>query len=205
MQGILVEGSSKTSEVMMLTDTIELEVLAIKPEASLCIKLEIAESCSGLIGVYHLATNRHFRVYLIYIGCLTTPEHRLADRDGRLCTLGFTNHFTIGSDKGICHSGVRILCDIVNRHLDVKFSFTLNYPGIGKYAPMLYMDGVCLSEPYMAIYTAATIPTGIRLIGVVYLHRHDISSLFQIFRDIILEAGISIRAESHLLTIHKYR
>ena len=40
MQGILVEGSSKTSEVMMLTDTIELEVLAIKPEARLCIKLE---------------------------------------------------------------------------------------------------------------------------------------------------------------------
>ena len=77
MQGILVQGSTQTTKVMMLAYTIDLEVLTIEPETRLGIELKIAEARSGLVGIHHLTPTLHFCTYLIYIGGLTRPPFHL--------------------------------------------------------------------------------------------------------------------------------
>ena len=57
MKGILIKGSPQATEVVVLTDTIQLEVLAIEPEARLRIKPECTEACGGLVGIHHLTAH----------------------------------------------------------------------------------------------------------------------------------------------------
>ena len=46
MHRIFIDGSTQATEIMMLTDTIYLEILAIEEETLPCIKLHIAETGS---------------------------------------------------------------------------------------------------------------------------------------------------------------
>ena len=54
MQGILIKGSTQTTEVMMLADTVELEILAIMPDAYISIALEITDASGGLQFITHI-------------------------------------------------------------------------------------------------------------------------------------------------------
>ena len=101
VQGILVECSTQTAEVVMLTHAVQLEVLAVQPEARLGIKLKVAEATSGLVGVHHLAPNGHLRQYLIHIRLLTRPEHRLGYGDCRLCPFRLSDDLSVRIDERI--------------------------------------------------------------------------------------------------------
>ena len=73
MQGILVQRGTQTAKVVMLADTIELEVLAVEPEARLRIEPEITEARGGLYLVHYFAASNQLRAYLIYIGVFAGP------------------------------------------------------------------------------------------------------------------------------------
>ena len=73
VHSVLIERGSETAEVVVLTDTIQLEVLAVEPEARLRIELEVAEASGGLVSVNYYVIDHHFRAYLIYIRSLTRP------------------------------------------------------------------------------------------------------------------------------------
>ena len=47
MQRIFAKCSTQATEVMMLANAIDLEVLTIKPKARLCIEFKITETCGG--------------------------------------------------------------------------------------------------------------------------------------------------------------
>ena len=51
---ILIDGSTQATEIMMLTDTIYLEIPTIEEEALPCIKLHITETGSCRSNIYHL-------------------------------------------------------------------------------------------------------------------------------------------------------
>ena len=51
---IFIDSSTQATEIMMLTDTINLEILAIEEEALLCIKLHITETGSCRSNIHYL-------------------------------------------------------------------------------------------------------------------------------------------------------
>ena len=77
VHGILIESSTESTEVVMLTDSIQLEVLAIEPEACLSIEMEFTESGGCINLVNGLSVNNEFSLYIIYVRCLDRPEVRL--------------------------------------------------------------------------------------------------------------------------------
>ena len=68
-------------------------------------------------------------------------------------------------------------------------------------APMFDVDGVSLGEPYVTVYAATTIPTGVGLVGVVYTYSHNILAFVNIGSDVIFETAISVWSKPNLLTI----
>ena len=58
---------------MMFADTVQLEVLAIQPETSLDVKLEIAETCRGLDFINDLTVSYELCTHLIYIWVIARP------------------------------------------------------------------------------------------------------------------------------------
>ena len=73
MQGILAESSTQATEVVVLANAIDLEVLTIEPEARLSIKTEIAEAGGGFDFVDNLAARNQLRAYLIYLRGVAAP------------------------------------------------------------------------------------------------------------------------------------
>ena len=51
---ILIDSSTQATEIMMLTDTIYLEILAIEEETLLCIKLHFTETGSCRSNIHYL-------------------------------------------------------------------------------------------------------------------------------------------------------
>lgn len=54
MHRIFIDCSTQTTEIMMFTDTIYLEILAIEEETLLCIKLYITETGSSRSNIHYL-------------------------------------------------------------------------------------------------------------------------------------------------------
>ncbi len=54
MHRILVYGSTQTAEIMMLADSIQLDIPAIEEKSLPGIKLLLAETCSGCGYIHHL-------------------------------------------------------------------------------------------------------------------------------------------------------
>ena len=73
VEGIFIEGSAKASKVVVLADTVELEVAPIEPEACLGIKAERAETCCRRNGINYLASHQDFRQHIVYIWLFTRP------------------------------------------------------------------------------------------------------------------------------------
>ena len=55
---------------MMLANTVQLHILPVKPEASLCIKAEVAESGVGPHLIHHMSLGNNLSAHLIYIRVL---------------------------------------------------------------------------------------------------------------------------------------
>ena len=67
VHGVLRESRTKTSEVVMFAHSVDLEVLAIKPESRLTVKTEVTESRHRRHLVYNLAIFQQLSLHLIYI------------------------------------------------------------------------------------------------------------------------------------------
>ena len=102
------------------------------------------------------------------------------------------NSFAGGIEEGILDSNF-----LLSRILIVNLYLTI----VHIYTPVLNMDGVSLSEPYMAIYATTRVPTGIRLIRVIHTDGNYILALVYVWGNVILETGVSIRSKTNLLPI----
>ena len=69
-------------------------------------------------------------------------------------------------------------------------------------APVFDVDGVGLGKPYVAVDAAATVPTGIGLIRVVYSDCHYVLALVDIRGDIVLETAIAVRAKTDFVAVN---
>ena len=140
MKGILVKGSAETTEVMVLTYSVELEVLTIEPEAGLGVELKVAEASGSLYFIHHLAASNQLRAYLIYIWVLTRPLAGLLNACG----------FAIGIKPSILDYDF-----LVGGILKIHFHFAIMYID----APVFDVNGVGLCEPDMAIDATTRVPT----------------------------------------------
>ena len=68
-------------------------------------------------------------------------------------------------------------------------------------APMLYMDGIGLCEPYVPINAAARVPAAVGLVAVVHTHSHHVVALTDVGCDVVLEGTVAVGTEAHLLTV----
>ena len=64
------------------------------------------------------------------------------------------------------------------------------------------MHRIGLGKPHVAIDTAATVPAGVRLVGVVHPYCHHVLALSDIRCDVVLETRITVGSVTHLLAIH---
>ena len=140
MKGILVKGCTEATEVMVLADSVELEVLAIEPKAGLGVELKVAEASGRLYFIHHLATSNQLRAYLIYIWVLTRPLAGLLDACG----------FAVGIKPGILNYDF-----LVSGILKIYFYFAIMYID----TPVFDVNGVGLCEPDMAIDATTRVPT----------------------------------------------
>ena len=167
----------------MLADAVEFEILTIEPETCRRVELKVTEtrSCHNFIDDF--AVSYQLRTYFIYIWILTRPLSGLLNARG----------LTIGIKPYILH------CDFLSgRVLVVHFHLTV----MNKDTPVLDVDRVGGCEPDMTVDATATVPTGVRLVGVIHAHCHHILTLMDKGSDVILKTRIAVRTETHLLTIH---
>ena len=71
--------------------------------------------------------------------------------------------------------------------------------------PVLDVDGMGFGEPYVAVDATAGVPTGVGLVGVVDTHCHHVLTFVDVRGDVVLEAGVAIRAGAYLLAVYEYR
>ena len=71
--------------------------------------------------------------------------------------------------------------------------------------PVLNVDGMGFGEPNMAVDATAGVPTGVGLVGVVDTHCHHVLTFVDVRGDVVLEAGVAIRAGAYLLAVYEYR
>ena len=90
----------------------------------------------------------------------------------------------------------RILCQF-----NIHFDLSCLCIGLHMNAPVLHMYMIRLRQPHMAIDATTTIPTTIRLVGVINPHGNDIITLLQVFRDVVLKTRITIRTMPYLLSV----
>ena len=167
---------------MMFADAVKFEVLAIQPETRLGIELKVTETSSGLHFIHHLTTDYQLRAYLIDIWVLTRPLPWLLDA-GRL---------TSSIKPRILYCNL-----LLGRILVVHFHLTIVYI----HAPMLYVYRMRLREPHMTIDAAATIPTGVWLVAIVYPYRHHILAFFHVWRNIIFERTVAVWSVPDFLAV----
>ena len=101
VQGVFVEGRSQTAEVVVLADTVDLEVLAIEPKTCLRVETERAETCGGLVGIDEFATLPHLCKHRIDVGLLTGPKKRVINGHTRFQSFRTTNNLAIGGYQGV--------------------------------------------------------------------------------------------------------
>ena len=77
MHRILIHRCTQTAEVVVLADTIELDVLAIQEETLPGIKLHISETCGGSSGIHHLAVHHQLALHDIEIALPDVPKLRI--------------------------------------------------------------------------------------------------------------------------------
>ena len=71
--------------------------------------------------------------------------------------------------------------------------------------PVLDVDGMGFGEPYVAVDATAGVPTGVGLVGVVDTHCHHVLTFVNVGGNVVLEAGVAIRAGAYLLAVYEYR
>ena len=101
MQGILVEGSPQTTEVMMLAHAVELEVFTVEPKACLRVEAEITKARRGLIDIYHLSSHFHLRTHLVCIRGIARPEQGAGNCYGRPQTPRPTDNTSVGIQQRV--------------------------------------------------------------------------------------------------------
>ena len=164
VQGVFVEGRSQTAEVVVLADTVDLEVLAIEPETCLRVETERAETCGGLVAINDLAVLPYFGDDLIDMRLLARPWQGLAHRDARRQALGSSHNPSLRVEKRVSHQRDGPVSGMLERHVNVYLSLTLGHLGIGTDAPVGNVGLGSFREPYMTVDAAAAVPTGVGLV-----------------------------------------
>ena len=144
VQCILIQCCSEAAEVMVLADSVELDILAIEPETRLGVEAEIAESGIRPHHIHLFIVYEHLCPHLIYIRVLGRPEMGALYLHPDLITFCIVNSVDnliilschIGGDRHLAVLGIR-------HHI---------------HSPVLHMHRMSGVEPYMAIDATPAVP-----------------------------------------------
>ena len=201
VHGILVERGTESSEVMMLTDTIEFEVAAVEPESGLGIKAEAAESGSGVNFINSAATDYKLCLDGVDIRIGYRPQMRPTDMQLLCCVATlFPCHDTLrGIEDGATQERAQRRATLIS-----VFGIDDNVAlGVGHYlyTPMIEVQRGCCRQPYMTVDAATAVPPRVRLIAVVDFHCNDIVAGLQFGGDVIFERTVSVWPVPYLLAV----
>ena len=73
VKGVLREGGSEASEVVMLAHAVYLHALSVKGEAFLRVELESAHARCGVVCIDDTAIHHHFGAHGVDVGVLHRP------------------------------------------------------------------------------------------------------------------------------------
>ena len=201
MHRILVYGCTQTAEVVVLADTIDLEVPAIEEETLLRIKLHISETCGGSSGIHHLTIHHQFALHAIEITFCDIPELRILYlKLLHLVALALCHHLAFRIVDGVADGKFHLAA--LGKEIHLHLHITLRR---GRYILSPLRD-VCLlhglGEPYMAIDAAARIPAAIGLVAVIHLYGDDIITLpINIRCKVVLKSAVTIRSGAQFVPI----
>ena len=201
MHRIFINGSTQATEIMMLTDTINLEILAIEEEALLCIKLHITETGSCRSNIHYLPIYYQLALDSIEISLSNVPEMRIIHFE-----FLFPNTLILGYDlsgsiiDGVTDREFHLITGSSEIHLHPDITLWRSCYILSPLRNISSFHG--FGEPDMAVNTATGIPAAVRLVAVIYLHRNDIITLLINIRcKIILECTVSVRTGSEFMPI----
>ena len=188
VQGILMYGSTQTTQVVVLADTIQLHILAIEPETGLRIEAEIAERRRGDYLVNHITFTKYARANLINIWGLRRPTFQGRGIDMHHCPLAASPcHLIAGS---IGHDVLYVIVLACHNRRDLYLS-RLRI-GLYMYTPLSYMNIFGLRKPYVAIDATTGIPARIGLVAIVHTYGNHIIRTAQVASDIDGERAIAV-------------
>ena len=196
MHRILVYGCTQTAKVVVLADTIDLDVPAIEEETLLRIKLHIPEACGGSSGIHNLSIHHQFALHGIEIAFCDIPKLRILYlKLLHLVALALCHHLAFRIVDGVADGKSHLAA--LGKEIHLHLHITLRR---GRYILSPLRD-VCLlhglGEPYMAIDAAARIPAAVGLVAVIHLHGDDIIALpIDIRCKVVLKGAVSIRARA---------
>ena len=193
MHRILVQGSTQTTEVVVLADTINLKVPAIQEETFSGIKLHISETSGCSSGIHHLAVHHQFALHSIEIAFPDVPKLRVLHLELlHLAALTLCYYLTCRIIDGITDGKFQLAA--ISQEIHLHLHITLRR---GRYI-LPPLRNVCLlhglGKPNMAIDAAARIPAAIGLVAVIHLHGDDIITLpINIRCKVVLKSTVTIR------------
>ena len=201
MHRIFIHRRTQTAEVMVLADTIDLDVSAIKEETFLGIKLHFPETSGGGCGIHHLSVHHQFTLHGIEIAFCDVPKLRILHlKLLYLVAQALCHHLSIRIIDSITDGKFHLaaMSKIIDLHLDITLRRS-------RYI-LSPLRNVChllgLGEPYVAIDTTTRIPAAVGLVAIIHLHGDDIITLpINIRCKIILKGTISIRTRTEFVTV----
>ena len=201
MHRIFIDSSTQATEIMMLTDTIYLEILAIEEETLLCIKLHITETGSCRSNIHYLPIYYQLALDSIEISLSDVPEMRILHLEFLfLSTLTLCYHLSCSIIDGVTDREFHPVAGSCEIHLHPDITLWRSCHILSPLRNISRFHG--FGEPDMAVNTATGIPAAVRLVAVIHLHCNDIITLLINIRcKIILECTVSIRTGSEFMTI----
>ena len=108
VHGIVIGRAAQGALIVVQADAVQLHLLTIQGEASICIKAVIPEAKGGVIGVYHLTAYRQLRADCVKIGAVRRPKVGAADNRAGSSSHGLSSCYGYGGAGRIAglHHGV---------------------------------------------------------------------------------------------------
>ena len=94
---------------------------------------------------------------------------------------------TISVEDSVLDCRTMSICRLILIQFHIDFNLSRLRIRHDMNTPVFDMHGMGLCQPYMTIDATSAIPAGVRLVGIVDLHRNDIITLLQEFSNIVLK------------------
>ena len=207
LNGAAVHRSPETAHVMMQADAEQLDRIAIEEEALVGIPGDAAETEFLPVLVRPADGIADFDRRGIAVGILYVPEPR--GRHRYVCFIdGCATVRATGSGSAIGHPAAPGIADCNSNAFRGALDFGPHvrlFPfGAHEHSVVCNMRISHGDEPYVAVDSAAGVPAGIRLVGIVTTHRDHIvlTGGVELVRDVVAERTVTVRTRSGRQAVH---